>query len=66
MLRPTNFRTTCPFKGQASYWSSSILDGELFDGIAWSYETPIAGAEAIAGLHVFYPERVEMKVEAIT
>ncbi|MDQ1392251.1 MAG: hypothetical protein QOF30_1228 [Acidimicrobiaceae bacterium] len=61
-LRPTNFHTTCPFKGQASYWSLE-LDGEVFDGIVWSYPTPIAGAEAIAGLMCFYPERVEMKVD---
>jgi uncharacterized protein (DUF427 family) len=62
LLRSTNFQTTCPFKGQASYWSLQ-LDGEMLDGIAWSYENPIAGAEGIAGLLSFYPERVEMKVE---
>lgn len=61
LLRPTNFQTTCPFKGQASYWSLELDDG-AFDGIAWSYEAPIAGAEAIAGLMCFYPERVEMTV----
>jgi uncharacterized protein (DUF427 family) len=61
LLRATNFHTTCPFKGEASYWSLD-LDGEVFDGIAWSYETPIPGAEAIAGLLCFYPDRVEMKV----
>jgi uncharacterized protein (DUF427 family) len=61
LLRPTNFQTTCPFKGQASYWSLQ-LDDETFDGIAWSYETPIEAAAGIAGLLCFYPERVEMKV----
>lgn len=61
LLRPTNFQTTCPFKGQASYWTLE-LEGEVFDGLVWSYETPNAGAEGIAGLMCFYPERVEMKV----
>jgi uncharacterized protein (DUF427 family) len=61
LLRPTTFQTTCPFKGQASYWSLD-LEGESFDGIAWSYETPIPAAEGITGLLCFYPERVEMKV----
>jgi uncharacterized protein (DUF427 family) len=61
LLRPTNFQTTCPFKGQASYWSLALGD-ETFDGIVWSYEAPIAGAESIAGLLCFYPERVEMTV----
>jgi uncharacterized protein (DUF427 family) len=63
LLRPTSFQTTCPFKGQASYWSLALGD-EVLDGICWSYEAPIAGAEAIAGLLCFYPERVEMKVSS--
>jgi uncharacterized protein (DUF427 family) len=62
ILRPTNFHTSCPFKGEASYWSLEV-EGETLDGIAWSYETPIAGVEEIAGLLCFYPERVEMTVE---
>ena len=61
LLRPTGFHTTCPFKGLASYWSLE-LDGGVFEGIAWSYETPIAGAEAIAGLLCFFPERVDMRI----
>jgi uncharacterized protein (DUF427 family) len=61
LLRPTTFQTTCPFKGQASYWSLA-LDGEVFDGLVWSYQTPNEGSEAIAGLLCFYPERVEMTV----
>jgi len=61
LLRPTSFHTTCPFKGQASYWSLE-LGGEVLDGIAWSYETPIAGAEAIAGLLCFFPERVDIRI----
>jgi uncharacterized protein (DUF427 family) len=61
LLVPTSFQTTCPFKGQASYWSLK-LDNETFDGIVWSYKTPIAGAEAIAGLLCFYNERADIKV----
>jgi uncharacterized protein (DUF427 family) len=63
LLRPTTFQTTCPFKGEASYWSLE-LDGERFDGIVWSYPTPLPGAEAIAGLMCFYSERVAMTVGA--
>ena len=61
LFRKTGFETTCPFKGQASYWSLD-LDGEVFDGLVWSYETPLPGAEAIASLMCFYPDRVAMKV----
>lgn len=65
LLRPTTFHTTCPFKGEASYWSLQ-LDDETFDGIVWSYPTPISGAEDIAGLMCFYSDRVDMKVEPRT
>lgn len=61
LLTPTTFHTTCPFKGEASYWSLT-LDGTTHDGIVWSYAEPIAGVEAITGLLCFYPERVEMTV----
>ncbi|MDQ2754834.1 MAG: DUF427 domain-containing protein [Actinomycetota bacterium] len=61
LLRSTSFQTTCPFKGQASYWSLDLGD-EVLDGVVWSYQKPIAGAEAIAGLMCFYPERVDLKV----
>ncbi|MEO6317459.1 MAG: DUF427 domain-containing protein [Acidimicrobiales bacterium] len=58
LLRPTTFHTTCPFKGEASYWSLN-LDGEVLDGLMWSYEAPNAGVEAIKGLVCFSPERVD-------
>ena len=63
LLRGTNFVTHCPFKGQASYWTLTLGD-QVYDGIAWSYETPIEAARDIEGLLCFYPERVEMKVGA--
>ena len=40
LLRPTNFKTECPFKGQASYWTLELGDA-VHDGIVWSYEDPI-------------------------
>ena len=61
LLRPTTFSTTCPFKGQASYWSLDV-DGETFDGIAWAYEEPIVGVEDITGHLSFYPDRADVVV----
>jgi uncharacterized protein (DUF427 family) len=61
LLHPFGRQTSCPYKGDASYWSLD-LDGEVFDAIAWSYETPIPSAEGITGLLCFYPQKVEMKV----
>lgn len=61
LFRPTTFSTHCPFKGDASYWTLE-LDGAVHDGIVWSYESPIAGAEEIAGLLCFYNDRVDLTV----
>jgi uncharacterized protein (DUF427 family) len=61
-FRATTFHTTCPFKGEASYWSIDV-DGQTHDGIAWSYETPIPAAADIKGLWSFYPDRVQITVD---
>ena len=61
LLKPTDTATTCPFKGQASYWSAEV-GGETHEDLVWSYETPIPEAEQIAGLLCFYSERVELTV----
>lgn len=62
LLRPTATQTTCPFKGQASYWSVQIGD-EVDQDLVWSYETPIPEAAGITGLMCFYNERVEITVD---
>jgi uncharacterized protein (DUF427 family) len=62
LLRPTTFHTTCPFKGEASYWSLNI-DGETHDGIVWSYETPTAQAAEVKAMLSFYPDRTEVTVD---
>jgi uncharacterized protein (DUF427 family) len=61
-LEATSFHTTCPFKGEASYWSATV-DGTRHDGIAWAYETPIDAAGDIAGHLCFYPNRTEISVD---
>jgi uncharacterized protein (DUF427 family) len=61
LLRRTNFRTECPFKGHASYWTLQLGDA-VHDGIVWSYEEPIPAAEGITGLLCFYNDRAEITV----
>jgi len=62
LLRPTTFHTTCPFKGEASYWSVDV-DGTSYDGVAWGYETPIPAVAEIGGYVSFYPDRAEVTVD---
>ncbi|MGP9567111.1 DUF427 domain-containing protein [Halomonas sp. AOP5-B2-8] len=54
LLTVSETTTYCPFKGYAVYFSL----GESRD-IAWSYEEPIEGMEAIAGRVAFYEEACE-------
>ena len=62
LLRPTNRETTCPFKGEASYWSLAVGD-DVHENLVWSYEAPIPDAEGITGLMCFYNERVDLTVD---
>ncbi|MEM7668831.1 MAG: DUF427 domain-containing protein, partial [Pseudomonadota bacterium] len=48
-------------KGDASYFHVSTKSGLIRDA-AWSYETPIAGMEQIAGLIAFGHDKVAVEV----
>jgi uncharacterized protein (DUF427 family) len=52
--------STCPWKGEAVYFSLVTGSGRLRDA-AWSYEAPKSGVEAIAGHLAFYPGRVTVE-----
>ena len=58
LLEPTGTHTTCPFKGEASYWS--------FDGrpdVAWAYPDPIDSVTQIKGHLCFYDTVADITVE---
>lgn len=56
-LRQTDHATHCPFKGDATYFSIPA-GGERSENAAWSYESPLPGAEAIKDHLAFYPDRI--------
>ena len=59
-LERTDRVTTCPYKGEANYYS--ITDGNTRDDNAvWTYETPKPGVAEIAGFLAFYPDKVEIE-----
>ena len=61
-LKRTSRVTTCPYKGEANYYS--IADRGLRDDNAvWTYETPKADVVEIASHLAFYPEKVEITRE---
>jgi uncharacterized protein (DUF427 family) len=53
-------RSTCPYKGEASYFSFSGEGGVIKD-VGWSYETPKPGVEGIAGHIAFYSNKVTLE-----
>jgi uncharacterized protein (DUF427 family) len=61
LLKATDKATTCPFKGQATYWSLRIGD-ETWVDLVWSYPHPIDERADIAGMLAFYDERVDLVV----
>ena len=63
LLVPTDLSSTCPFKGDASYWHLE-LEGTRHENLVWCYEDPIPAMAEIAGLLCFYNERVEIRVSS--
>jgi uncharacterized protein (DUF427 family) len=63
-LEKTERHTTCPWKGEASYFSISTGAGTLRDA-AWSYETPKPGMDAIRGHIAFYTNTDHVMVEQV-
>lgn len=62
LLRPTDSVTRCPYKGTAGWWSLHVGDAVHRD-LAWTYRTPHAEAQKIAGLVAFFDERVDMYLD---
>lgn len=58
---PSAKRTSCPHKGEASYFHIATKSG-LIENAGWSYENPVAGMEAIAGRIAFQHQKVAVEV----
>jgi uncharacterized protein (DUF427 family) len=59
LLTPTELHTTCPFKGQASYWTLTVGDRRA-ESVAWGYLEPLTGREDIRGHLAFFADRVDI------
>ena len=59
LLEPSARQSTCPWKGQASYYSIVTGCQTLTDAV-WSYETPKDDVAQIAGHLAFYTDRVKV------
>lgn len=59
-LERSGTTSRCPFKGEETYWTILAKSGPIVD-VGWSYETPLAGAERIAGHIAFYGDRAAVE-----
>ncbi|MBP2335166.1 uncharacterized protein (DUF427 family) [Saccharothrix coeruleofusca] len=64
LLRPTDLRTGCPYKGTAEYWSVVVGD-EVHENVVWGYRTPLPESQKIAGLVAFYNEKVDITLDGV-
>ncbi len=53
LLQESRTTTTCPWKGQASYFNV-VVDGEVNRDAAWYYPDPSPAAKEIAGRLAFW------------
>jgi uncharacterized protein (DUF427 family) len=58
LLRPSDTRTACAYKGHASYFSTAAADD-----VAWTYREPLREASEVTGYIAFFNERVDIVVD---
>jgi uncharacterized protein (DUF427 family) len=58
VLRKTDHRTICPYKGEASYFSIEA-HGQTAENAVWSYENPFPAMAQIKEHLAFYHDRVD-------
>ncbi|MFE5645024.1 DUF427 domain-containing protein [Rhodococcus sp. NPDC056516] len=61
-LRETSLSTTCPYKGDARYWSYENGDTVL-ENVVWAYPNPLASVTNITDYVSFYNEIVDIVVD---
>jgi uncharacterized protein (DUF427 family) len=62
LLVPSDKHTTCPYKGEASYWSVHA-GGKVAENAVWSYPEPVADAPPLAGYMAFYWNKMDEWLE---
>ena len=62
LLRASETKTECPYKGVASY-HDVIVDGHVHSDVVWHYPFPVEESARIAGLYCFYDERVDVFID---
>lgn len=64
LLSRSNTRTTCAYKGHASYFSLPEA-GRSGRDLAWTYEEPLPEATRLRGRIAFFTERVDLTLDGV-
>ncbi|KAG6812372.1 hypothetical protein H0H92_003183 [Tricholoma furcatifolium] len=63
LLKPSDRRTQCPYKGEAQYYHAQIPSKARQDDVVWWYRNPTPECAAIRGYVAFYDEKVDVWVD---
>jgi len=63
-LHPTPTRTTCAYKGEATYWSAEVGD-RVIEDLAWSYPAPLRDAADLVDLVCFFDEKTDLIINGM-
>lgn len=64
LLTPTDTVSSCPYKGNARYWSVDV-DGAVHEDLVWGYDFPLPESIRVAGLVCFFNEKVDLYVDGV-
>lgn len=64
VIRPSDTRTSCPYKGHAEYVSVE-LDGKTHGDVGWTYPTPLREAMQVAGMIAFDHDKCTVSVDGV-
>ncbi|PVI05211.1 DUF427-domain-containing protein [Periconia macrospinosa] len=63
VLRKSDTKTFCPYKGMAEYYHVELENGKVERDAVWYYRFPTLESAGIRDLVCFYDEKVEVKIE---
>ncbi len=64
LLRPSSTVSSCPYKGDANYYSLEV-NGVVHEDAVWTYRSPVPESQKVQGLVSFYNERVDIVVDGV-
>ena len=63
LLHATEHHTSCPYKGEASYWTieaPGTAGPKRSENAVWAYPTPYDEVQGLTGHYAFYTSRVDL------